>query len=596
MIKPKYISASLKSIGRSVSGLPLIILLPAYQGVLQLLVKPLMTFFLQLMLITSGYQIAFNDSIMGFFTTVQGFTAAFILLSAAVLITYLEFACIILFSKEYLSGNRIRLTTIIRQAAGSIGSLIHIGLPGFCLYALVLLPLAGLGITPALLPQLEIPRFIIGELHKNTWGMPLLNLVSVILFLIFLATLFVLPAMILERQSFGQALFRSFALLKSCGKELPDFYASYLLIWALAYSLPEYILTTQFAAARISLLVLNLIRLFLTPVLLCLTTLYYLKACKKPVLLSSSSATQNRPFYQWFQAMIPHPARQKFRLDRKYRLAAAITAALLAGCSLLTLIRVPQLHSPLVIAHRGSAYGVENTFAALDGAIRSGADYAEIDIQLSADRIPVVIHDSNLKRLTGYDVNVYDLTADTLGRYTVTQNGMTGTIPTLEQVLRHCEGKIGLAVELKLHGHEQADLIDEVMKVVKNGNYRLPLMFLSLDYDLIAGLKTAYPEYEAGYCIFGSVGHLSVAIGTSLPFDFIVIEESMVTPEALADFRKSWLPVYVWTVNNPTDMEAYLNMGVLGLVSDYPDLAIAVREKHLDQTKAVYLDRKEWEE
>ena len=62
----------------------------------------------------------------------------------------------------------------------------------------------------------------------------------------------------------------------------------------------------------------------------------------------------------------------------------------------------PQLlHPPVVIGHRGCIYETENTLAAVRAAGDYGAQYAEIDVQLSADGVPVVLHDGNLWRLAG---------------------------------------------------------------------------------------------------------------------------------------------------------------------------------------------------
>lgn len=73
----------------------------------------------------------------------------------------------------------------------------------------------------------------------------------------------------------------------------------------------------------------------------------------------------------------------------------------------------PQLlHPPVVIGHRGCIYETENTLAAVRAAGDYGAQYAEIDVQLSADGVPVVLHDGNLWRLAGENRNVADLTAE----------------------------------------------------------------------------------------------------------------------------------------------------------------------------------------
>ena len=62
-----------------------------------------------------------------------------------------------------------------------------------------------------------------------------------------------------------------------------------------------------------------------------------------------------------------------------------------------------------LIAHRGyPAYYPENTLVGLEAALKAGADFLEFDVQLSADRVPLLLHDENLKRTTGFNGLVTD--------------------------------------------------------------------------------------------------------------------------------------------------------------------------------------------
>ena len=63
----------------------------------------------------------------------------------------------------------------------------------------------------------------------------------------------------------------------------------------------------------------------------------------------------------------------------------------------------------------------------------------------------MVIHDENLKRLSGENVNVYDLTAAQLSKISLSQNDMTAKISTLNEVIYYSRGKLDLLIELKLH-------------------------------------------------------------------------------------------------------------------------------------------------
>lgn len=99
-------------------------------------------------------------------------------------------------------------------------------------------------------------------------------------------------------------------------------------------------------------------------------------------------------------------------------------------------------------AHRGfHGNGVpENSLAAFKRAVEHGFG-SEFDVHITADGIPVVIHDSSLKRTAGADVNVEDLTLEQLGDYSL--ENTDEKIPTLKEVLAIFEGKQPIIVELK---------------------------------------------------------------------------------------------------------------------------------------------------
>ena len=111
-----------------------------------------------------------------------------------------------------------------------------------------------------------------------------------------------------------------------------------------------------------------------------------------------------------------------------------------------------------LIAHRGfSALAPENTLAAFDLALASDFRHIELDVQLTADGVPVVIHDDTLGRTTDGSGPV---AGSTLGEIkgldagswfpNAVERGYVGLrVPTLEEVLRRYAGKAHLLVELK---------------------------------------------------------------------------------------------------------------------------------------------------
>jgi len=113
------------------------------------------------------------------------------------------------------------------------------------------------------------------------------------------------------------------------------------------------------------------------------------------------------------------------------------------------------IRSPLIIAHRGaSASAPENTLAAFRAAVDAGADGIEFDVQLAADGVPVVIHDTDLRRTASVDKRVADLTSLQLSKTDVgswfAAQFRIETVPTLEQTLHLLRDFNGLIyIELK---------------------------------------------------------------------------------------------------------------------------------------------------
>ncbi len=97
---------------------------------------------------------------------------------------------------------------------------------------------------------------------------------------------------------------------------------------------------------------------------------------------------------------------------------------------------------PKLIAHRGHASQYpENTLPAIESALKAGACYIEVDIQLTADGIPVLFHDDNMQRITGHSQNITQLNAEQLSQYSACEKfrfgkKFSGTpIPTLAELL-----------------------------------------------------------------------------------------------------------------------------------------------------------------
>ncbi len=241
-----------------------------------------------------------------------------------------------------------------------------------------------------------------------------------------------------------------------------------------------------------------------------------------------------------------------------------------------------------VTAHRGySAVYPENTIPAFKGAIQVGADWAELDVQQTADGEVIVMHDSNLKRTTGLDKEVWQVTWDEIKDL---DNGswfdkkyQTVRIPTLEEVLKVCRGKIHLNIEIKSSGHDK-DLEEQVAKLLKKYHMRDTCVVSSLKYDSLRKIKQADDSIETAYITSVSYGNF-----TDLEYaDGYSVESTLLSKSFVNKAQKTGKQIYVWTVNSEERLEKVVGMGIDNVITDDPVMA---KELIYEQEHSTFWDR-----
>lgn len=277
------------------------------------------------------------------------------------------------------------------------------------------------------------------------------------------------------------------------------------------------------------------------------------------------------------------PARAQALVGRWLRPARLLPAlGLVAAASLaaggLLLERLPEPRPVEVIAHRaGPPPSPENTLAALERSVEAGAEWAEIDVQLTGDGVPVVVHDADLLRVAGDPRRVGRTDHDELRG--LVQRPDDGTPPaerrvaTLEEFLERARGRIGLVVELKYYGFDPG-LAEAVVRTLRRAGPKARVMALSLELRGIHQLRELAPELRVGYAAAAAVGDPS-----RLPVDVLALSRSAATPSLVRDAHRRGLEVHVWTVNRARAMAEAIQMGADGLVTDRPARAVRVRDE-----------------
>lgn len=219
----------------------------------------------------------------------------------------------------------------------------------------------------------------------------------------------------------------------------------------------------------------------------------------------------------------------------------------------------------IVIAHRGNVKaGVENSIEAMQAAKKAGAAYSEMDVVMTKDKRFVVIHDNNLKRLSGVDNTVSNMTLKELQKLTLHQGKFTSHIASLEEFLAAAKAvKQPILIELKPYGHEPKDYVERFLKVLKEQNATKDNKVMSLDLDVIQKVEKLAPEISTGYVIPIHMGPLP-----NYAVDFYAVEEFSYNTLFALTAEQQKKDVYVWTINDETLMDKMLISPANGIITD----------------------------
>jgi len=221
----------------------------------------------------------------------------------------------------------------------------------------------------------------------------------------------------------------------------------------------------------------------------------------------------------------------------------------------------------LIIGHRGAAgLKPENTLEALQAGYESGADMLEFDVRITADGIPVLMHDSSLLRTNGLRTTIRMSTLTELQRAT---SDSEKPIATLEQVMDELFGKVMLNIEFKQHGNVGA-LIDVLKKYCKTRNDWAQVVVSSFNVKELARIRKACP-YIGLWLLHGRNPFIFVAYARKLELSGVGFNRMYLNDFACEIARKTNLFTYVYTINRLGAMQNLATHGIDGLVTDYPD-------------------------
>ena len=211
----------------------------------------------------------------------------------------------------------------------------------------------------------------------------------------------------------------------------------------------------------------------------------------------------------------------------------------------------------LVIGHRGAkGHLAENTLPSIDKALELGVDGVEIDVFRCASGELVVFHDQTLEQLTNAT------------GYIEVLNGFT--IPTLEEVMNLINGRVVLNIELK--GAQTALLTNALLQEYFKKEVWSPdkILISSFNWEelrLFHGVNTEVP-----IAVLTEDDPLD-AIPVAKFLNAVAINPNFksLNKDNVSKIKEASLQLFPWTVNQPKDIAALIDLGVDGIITDFPE-------------------------
>jgi len=255
----------------------------------------------------------------------------------------------------------------------------------------------------------------------------------------------------------------------------------------------------------------------------------------------------------------------------------------------------------LILAHRGAG-GVmpENTLPSFQKALELGGEALELDVRITADCGLAVIHDETIQRTTEGTGPVRSLQMCELQRLdagfrfspdsgrSFPFRGRGFTVPSLEEVL-HAFTDVRINVDLKDPDPKGAEFLSALIRRTRTESRilcasfhaRVLHRFRELEPDVpTSASRSEVARFAAAVCM-GLTGFLRPGFrALQVPLSHKGIR--LVSRKTVNQAHRMGLTVHVWTINHPKTMLRLLEMGVDGIVTDYPDRLLAVRSKWLE--------------
>ena len=242
------------------------------------------------------------------------------------------------------------------------------------------------------------------------------------------------------------------------------------------------------------------------------------------------------------------------------------------------------MNTPLIVGHRGaSAVAPENTMAAFREAIAVGADGIEFDVRLTRDGVPVVIHDSTLRRTGGLPHRIADLTWSELAKVDVgswfSKSFANETIPSLKELFTLFQSNnSSLYLEMKCDSpSEYAPLAAACCRLVAEHGlkervmiecFQLPALNIVREIDSDIRTVALFEPSISSPSLLSDQSIVNKAVGAGAVA--LALHHRLARKSLVQKAKDAGMHVAVWTVDDPAWVERARTIGIDALITNDP--------------------------
>lgn len=251
-----------------------------------------------------------------------------------------------------------------------------------------------------------------------------------------------------------------------------------------------------------------------------------------------------------------------------------------------------------MVAHRGaSAREPENTLAAFEAALRDGADVIELDVRLTADGVPVILHDPDVSATTDGTGYVHEMTLGQIKRLNAGSEGRgRHEIPTLAEALASMRGRSS-AIDLEIKnmpGEPAFDspreaVLEASLEVLASSGFAGPALVSSFNWLTIERSRELAPDIPTGFLSIGAVDAWAALVyARQAGHDFVLPQTNAVTAAGEAfveEAHRAEIRVGTWVADDEELLATLFGWGVDAVASNDPALAVAVRDRVAPRTQ-----------